>query len=366
MNTMDDYIPSDAEVVEGASQKRPAAILAAHLISMVLWVAFAMYDIHKHAAGNRAVSPARVGAANGKLGVTRYAIPRPRSAMTRALARVSPRPNSARARSRPPRPSRIARRPSGCYRVAQRRRLSSVKAEKRFPLTRVSLSFFSLRRRFALGLGRLAVFAFAVFFVLYHLCYENILHPTDGMEYLSDWTFVLLGATFGMTSLFSLAPTFFASETVADLAVVAHSVVWPTNILSTIGAWYSFVFFPQCVALEGVDNYPWCYLEWYRLSEHGLNMIMLGLDWAFGAVPMRRGDLGHTLVFMAVYTVWTWYLQFTTGKCPYVMFDFNAGWESVAWYNAAMAGVVAAFFLVKMAYDARDAKNAFSRETDSF
>jgi hypothetical protein len=133
-------------------------------------------------------------------------------------------------------------------------------------------------------------------------------------------------------------------------------VVWSTNILSTIGAWYSFVFFPQCVALEGVDNYPWCYLEWYRLSEHGLNMIMLGLDWAFGAVPVRRGDLGHTLVFMAVYTVWTWYLQITTGKCPYVMFDFNAGWESVAWFNAAMAGTSAAFFLVKKAFDARDAR----------
>ena len=181
------------------------------------------------------------------------------------------------------------------------------------------------------------------------------------MEYLSDWTFVLLGATFGMTAAFSLAPGLAGGgssgwrEDVADLAIVAHSVVWPTNILSTIGAWYSFVFFPQCVALEGVDNYPWCYLEWYRLSEHGLNMIMLGLDWAFGAVPMRRGDLGHTLVFMAVYTVWTWYLQFTTGKCPYVMFDFNAGWESVAWFNAAMAGTLAAFFLVKKAYDARDA-----------
>ena len=61
MNTMDDYIPSDAEVVEGASRKRPAAILAAHFISVVLWVAFAMYDIHRNAAGNRAV-PARVGA----------------------------------------------------------------------------------------------------------------------------------------------------------------------------------------------------------------------------------------------------------------------------------------------------------------
>ena len=101
MNTMDDYIPSDAEVVEGASRKRPAAILAAHFISIVLWVAFAMYDIHRNAAGNRAV-PARVGAASGKLGVTRYATLRPRTAMTRARARVSLRPNSARARSRPP------------------------------------------------------------------------------------------------------------------------------------------------------------------------------------------------------------------------------------------------------------------------
>ena len=362
MNTMDDYIPSDAEVVEGASQKRPAAILVAHLISMVLWVAFAMYDIHKHAAGNRAVSPARVGAANGKLGVTRYAIPRPRSAMTRARASLAPSKLSARVMPRPPRPSRIARRPSGCYRVA--RRLSTPLltrgTKKRSPFLFLTTFFFRsvLRRRFALGLGRLAVFAFAVFFVLYHLCYENIKHHTDGMEYLSDWTFVLLGAVFGMFSAFSLAPETFASENVADLAVVAHSVVWPTNILSTIGAWYSFVFFPQCVALEGVDNYPWCYLEWYRLSEHGLNMIMLALDGYFGNVPIRRGDLGHTLVFMAVYTVWTWYLQVTTGKCPYVMFDFNAGWESVAWFNAAMAGVVVAFFLVKKAYDARDAKNA--------
>ena len=101
MKTMDDYIPSDAEVVEGASRKRPAAILAAHFISIVLWVAFAMYDIHRNAAGNRAV-PARVGAASGKLGVTRYATLRPRTAMTRARARVSLRPNSARARSRPP------------------------------------------------------------------------------------------------------------------------------------------------------------------------------------------------------------------------------------------------------------------------
>ena len=101
MDAMDDYIPSDTEVVEGASQKRPPAVLAAHLISLVLWVAFAMYDIHKNAAGNRAVR-ARVGAASGKLGVTRYATLRPRTAMTRARARVSLRPNSARARSPPP------------------------------------------------------------------------------------------------------------------------------------------------------------------------------------------------------------------------------------------------------------------------
>ena len=35
-----------------------------------------------------------------------------------------------------------------------------------------------------------------MFFVLYHLCYENILHHTDGMEYLSDWT-IVLGAAAG-------------------------------------------------------------------------------------------------------------------------------------------------------------------------
>jgi hypothetical protein len=38
------------------------------------------------------------------------------------------------------------------------------------------------------------------------------------------------------------------------------------------------------------------------------------------------------------------------------MFDFNAGWESVAWFNAAMAGTSAAFFLVKKAFDVRDAR----------
>ena len=130
-------------------------------------------------------------------------------------------------------------------------------------------------------------------------------------------------------------------------------MVWPTNILSTIGAWYSFVFFPQCVALEGVDNYPWCYLEWYRLSEHGLNMIMLGLDWAFGAVPMRRGDLGHTLVFMAVYTVWTWYLQFTW-KVPvrHVRLQRGLGERRLVQRRGGW-GTLAAFFLVKKAYDAR-------------
>ena len=210
------------------------------------------------------------------------------------------------------------------------------------------------------------MFAFAVFFVLYHLCYENILHHTDGMEFLSDWTFVLLGAAFGMTAAFSLAPGLVgtvSSENVADLCVVAHSVAWSTNILSTVGAWYSFVFFPQCVALEGVDNYPWCYLEWYRLSEHGLNMVVLGLDWYFGAVPVRRGDFGHTLVFMGAYTLWCWYLKFTMGYSPYVMFDFATGWGSVAWFNAAMAGAAAAFFLVQKAYDARDARAGAASET---
>jgi len=142
----------------------------------------------------------------------------------------------------------------------------------------------------------------------------------------------------------------------ATFTRIAHSTTWPTNVVSTTGAWYSFVFFPQCFALEGVDNYPWCYLEWYRLCEHGLNMVILFLDWNFGKVPIKRGDFGYSLLFLGTYSAWTMYLQFHTGKCPYVMFDFNSGWASVPWFNAAFVGVSGAFFLSKYLFDRRDLK----------
>ena len=208
------------------------------------------------------------------------------------------------------------------------------------------------------------MFAFAVFFVLYHLCYENVVHETDGMDYLSDWTFVLLGVVSGATAAYSLRPELFGSDRhAANLTAALYTVAWTSNTLSTAGAWYSFVFFPQCVALEGVDNYPWCYLEWYRLSEHGLNMLILFGEWSLGAVPFRGGDYGHTVVFIAVYAVWTWYLQLFLGKCPYVMFGFDAGWSSVAWLNAALVGVSGVFFSVKRMHDSRDAAGAAETRT---
>lgn len=206
-----------------------------------------------------------------------------------------------------------------------------------------------------LGVARLFWFCFGVFFVLYHLCYENILHKTDGMEYLSDWTFVLLGLVFGLLAWHSLAPAS-AGPKLTELTVALHGVCWSTNIVSTLGAWYSFFFFPQCESLEGVDNYPACYLEWYRLTEHGLNMLILFGDYAVGLVPVRRKDYGHSILFLSVYSLWTWYVWFRDGKCPYVMFDFNAGWSSVPWYAFSYAGVSAAFFLVRRLYAARDAR----------
>ena len=208
-----------------------------------------------------------------------------------------------------------------------------------------------------LGTGRACTFVFALFFVLYHLCYENIIHRTDGLEYLSDWTFISLGVTFGFLTAYSLSPnTMSGYPATATFTRIAHSTTWPTNVVSTTGAWYSFVFFPQCLALEGVDNYPWCYLEWYRLCEHGLNMVILFLDWNFGKVPIKRGDFGYSLLFLGTYSAWTMYLQFHTGKCPYVMFDFNSGWASVPWFNAAFVGVSGAFFLSKYLFDRRDLK----------
>ena len=112
--------------------------------------------------------------------------------------------------------------------------------------------------------------AFGIFFVLYHLCYENILHHTDGMEYLSDWTFILLAVVMGLLAFHSLGngiPSRPAGgdgsnvadthEILAEVTVAMHGVCWSSNIVSTAGAWYSFFFFPVCESLEGEEEEDW-------------------------------------------------------------------------------------------------------------
>ena len=82
------------------------------------------------------------------------------------------------------------------------------------------------------------------------------------MEYLSDWTIVLLCFVTGLLSWHSLVedPSASVPGWVTELAVIAHGVAWSSNIMATIGAWYSFFFYPICETLEGVNNWPWCYL----------------------------------------------------------------------------------------------------------
>ena len=122
-----------------------------------------------------------------------------------------------------------------------------------------------------LAVGRLFWLLFGVFFVTYHLCYENILHHTDGMEYLSDWTIVLLCFVTGLLAWHSLVedPSKSVPGWVTELAVIAHGVAWSSNIMATIGAWYSFFFYPICETLEGVNNWPWCYLVRFFLFPYG-------------------------------------------------------------------------------------------------
>ena len=69
-------------------------------------------------------------------------------------------------------------------------------------------------------------------------------------------------------------------------------------------------------------------------------------------------------MFLAVYIVWTWYVWSRDGKCPYVMFDFNAGWSSVLWFNFSFVGVTAAFFLTEKMYARRDANRLANGETN--
>ena len=209
-------------------------------------------------------------------------------------------------------------------------------------------------RRLRLGAARFLYFAYGVFFVAYHLCYENVKNHTDGMEYLSDWTFILLGMVFGLLAMFSLQPSTAEAPQLVELTTAMHGVCWSSNIVSTAGAWYSFFFFPVCKSLEGVDNYPWCYLEWYRITEHALNMVFLFGDCFAGAVPVRRKDLGWSVIFLQCYAVYTWHRMFTTGKCAYIMFDFSTGWASIAWTNAAFVGIALAHVVTERLFALRD------------
>eukprot|EP00227_Mantoniella_beaufortii_P015016 CAMPEP_0197596214 /NCGR_PEP_ID=MMETSP1326-20131121/24576_1 /TAXON_ID=1155430 /ORGANISM="Genus nov. species nov., Strain RCC2288" /LENGTH=72 /DNA_ID=CAMNT_0043162677 /DNA_START=62 /DNA_END=277 /DNA_ORIENTATION=- len=70
-------------------------------------------------------------------------------------------------------------------------------------------------------------------------------------------------------------------------------------------------------------------------------MFILAGDYWVGQVPVRRKDIGWSVIFLQLYALWTWYLMATTGKCPYVMFDFSTGWIAVMWYNAAFGAVAA-------------------------
>ena len=57
-----------------------------------------------------------------------------------------------------------------------------------------------------------------------------------------------------------------------------------------------------------------------------LNMLVLLGDWRWGCVPLRRKDLGWSVIFLETYAMWAWLIMFNTGRCPYDMFDFGTGW----------------------------------------
>ena len=80
------------------------------------------------------------------------------------------------------------------------------------------------------------------------------------MEYLSDWTIILLSVTMGLLAFYSLGAGggdnltnggTESQERLAEFTVALHGVCWSSNIVSTVGAWYSFIFFPVCESLEG-------------------------------------------------------------------------------------------------------------------
>ena len=195
----------------------------------------------------------------------------------------------------------------------------------------------------------MGTFAFGVFFFCYHMVYEHSMQgrKTDGFDYLSDWTILLLFILEG-----ALGMNMYRTEReegeldgLTNVLVIAYGVAWTTNVLSSAGAWYSFFAFPMCRALEGVDDYPDCYLEWYRLVEHAGNMVVLLLEFLLGALPMRRRDFGWSILFVQAYVFFCWYRFYVTGKSVYVMFDFAKGFESLAWHNLVFFATTLFFFV---------------------
>jgi len=193
----------------------------------------------------------------------------------------------------------------------------------------------------------MGTFLYGLFFVAYHLGYEESKKHTDGFQYLSDWTFVLLCFTEGALAwnMQRVEKNEGDFNTRTNVMVILYSVCWSMNLVASAGAWYSFFFYPMCKTLEGVDNYPACYLEWYRLSEHALNLLILALEYAFGTLPMRRRDFGWSILFMQFYIFFTWIILLRTGHVVYDMFYFDKGLSALAWYNGAFFGTGLAFFL---------------------
>lgn len=180
------------------------------------------------------------------------------------------------------------------------------------------------------------------------MVYEEGKKHTDGMAYLSDWTILWLCGVEGALG-WAMRKTESepgALDRLTNRLVIAYGVAWSTNLVSSGGAWFSFFAYPMCETLEGVDNYPKCYLEWYRLAEHAFNLVILLLELLLGAVPMRRRDFGWSILFVHVYVLHCWFRSFVLGQpVVYDMFKFSTGLPSVAWYNAVFFLTSLAFFI---------------------
>lgn len=216
-------------------------------------------------------------------------------------------------------------------------------------------------RRAVLFVLRVGVFAFGVFFLVYHLMYEESRKHTDGMQYLSDWTLLFLCAVEGALGL-NMYRTERAEgdlDRLTNVLVIGYGTAWAVNLVASGGAWYSFFAYPMCKTLEGVDNYPQCYLEWYRLSEHAGNLVVLVLELLCGGMPMRRRDFGWSILFMQAYVYWCWFRYFRAGGvATYDMFDFSKGMESLMWHNLVFFGTTAAFFIALKLHQSKGYRTA--------